>query len=308
MSAIGRAITLSVYDLSRKKLCDLYDSNSPNRFHAYDIKLNQGMSDSKELSFSLLKHVDGEMNPNWDFVQAEFLLRYTNDGYTDWYIINVPTVSRKGNTAEMSVSCSHRSDILKTKNLYIEFDDANGIGTIEELVSASLAGSGWSIGECDTFYEDDGTTEKVRSYSSSSKVGALKNIDGICEIFFAYPVYHGDTQTVDIRSLNNRDGFLELQYGKNTDALSRKSDSTNIVTRLFVEGEYGEDGYIGIDSVNPTGQSFIVNFDYYKDLGLFTNDHQEALDDYMSAVSSLKTAIESAYADVESKKSQLNLL
>lgn len=69
--------------------------------------------------------------------------------------------------------------------------------------------------------------------------------------------------------------------GKNLSALTVDYDSDCIVTRLYVEGEYSEDGYVGIDDVNPTGLSYLLNFDYYKKLGLFTDEHQAALDRYL---------------------------
>ena len=45
-------------------------------------------------------------------------------------------------------------------------------------------------------------------------------------------------------------------------------------TRLYVEGEYGDNGYVGIDDVNPTGLPFLLNFDYYRELGVFTEKHE----------------------------------
>lgn len=59
-------------------------------------------------------------------------------------------------------------------------------------------------------------------------------------------------------------------------AIDRKEDASDVVTRLYVEGEYGDNGYVGIDDVNPTGLPFLLNFDYYRELGVFTEEHEEA--------------------------------
>lgn len=71
----------------------------------------------------------------------------------------------------MTLSCSHISEELRAKNLYRYFDDNNGIDTCDILIQTALKGSGWTLGLCDTFYEADGVTEKIRSYSCDSKTG-----------------------------------------------------------------------------------------------------------------------------------------
>ena len=73
-----------------------------------------------------------------------------------------------------------------------------------------------------------------------------------------------------------------MTIGKDIEALSVEFNSEDIVTRLYVEGEYGDFGYVGIDDVNPTGLSYLLNFDYYKSIGLFTNKHQQAMDEYIA--------------------------
>ena len=172
--------------------------------------------------------------------------------------------------------------MLKTKNLYLTFDDENGIGTIKELATLALKGTGWKLGNCDTLYEKDGETEKIRSLKSDGKVGTLQLITNICNLFKAYPVFNGEGKTVDLYSLNNKAGLslYEMTMGRDIDSLSVEFNSDDIITRMYVEGEYGEDGYVGIDDVNPTGLSYLMNFDYYKSIGAFTDEHQAALDKY----------------------------
>ena len=80
---------------------------------------------------------------------------------------------------------------------------------------------------------------------------------------------------MDVHALNNKLPMSELYVGKNLDALSVEYSSDDIITRLYVEGEYGDYGYVGIDDVNPTGLSYLLNFDYYKSIGLFTDEHQQ---------------------------------
>lgn len=161
---------------------------------------------------------------------------------------------------------------------------------------------------CDTFYERDGATEKIRSLSSEGKVGSYQLISTICGLFNAYPVYHGATKTVDIHALANKQPLKEMIVGKNLTALTTDYDSDCLVTRLFVEGEYGEDGYVGIDDVNPTGLSYILNFDYYKKLGIFTDEHQAALDAYLEVIKNNGSASSECMGQILELENVLNEL
>lgn len=163
-------------------------------------------------------------------------------------------------------------------------DDDNGIGTAEYLINKVLVNTGWTLGTCDTFYEKDGTTEKIRSISSKGKRGTYQLISDICDIFNAYPVYYGDPTNpkVDIRALENKLPIGELYIGKNLDSISKEHNSDNLVTRLYVEGQYSDNGYVGIDNAsdNPTKLPFLLNFDYYKSTGQLTPEQEAAIIQY----------------------------
>lgn len=239
--------------------------------------------------------IDDEENFRWDFVRNDYLVRWMVGNKVDWYFISEPSQT-KNNSINASVTCPHISTMLKTKNIYLEFDDENGIGTLQYLAEQILAGTGWTIGRSPRFLERDGVTEKVRSLKDSSKAGAYQLITKMCNLFNAYPDYQGDTRTVDFYSLNDRTVEWEFIVGKNLNSITVKNDSDSIVTRLYVEGEYSDFGYVGIDDVNPTGLSYLLNFDYYKELGLFTQAHQDALDTYTAAAVTKKGEISAAQA------------
>ena len=175
-----------------------------------------------------------------------------------------------------TITCQHVCSLLSKKNLFLTFDDTNGIGTAHYLLEQALANTGWTLKYCETFYEADGVTEKIRSLKSENKRGAYLLISDICKLFSARPIYDGDEKSVSIVSLNRYDSMMELNFGKNLDSIDRKEDASNIVTRLYVEGEYGDHGYVGIDDVNPTGLPYLLNFDYFRQLGIFTAEHEQA--------------------------------
>lgn len=210
------------------------------------------------------------------------------------------------------VLCEHVSGVLKTRNLFGWFDDTNGIDTCENLIRKALSGTGWKLAYCDTFYEADGITEKIRSYAAEEKTGAWMMIQGICDLFFAYPEFDGDKREVRIRSRKDHDGLMEITFGKNTEQIRRRLDSSALVTRLYVQGDYTDNGYVGIEDAkkNESGLGYIFNFDYYRETGVFTQAHEDALAAFIesSGVSSRqisektqqKLALEREFGDVVS--------
>jgi hypothetical protein len=277
---------IAVFDYGGNKLCELYNSGSEAEGQAYDICREEELGGAKSLTFSLVKHLpDGTENFRWQFIKNKYKIQYIEENYEDWYIIETPAVSRNISSATVEISCKHVSSTLSKRNIYLVIDDTNGIGTLQNLMEVVLSGTGWTLGISDTFYENDGTTEKIRSISSEGKEGAYALIEKICNLFNAYPVYNGADKTVDMHSKKVKTGLLEFSYNKNMEGLTKSPSSEALLTRMYVEGEYDEDSYIGIDTVNPTGLSFIMNFDYFKEIGVFGEEHQTALDTYLAAMS-----------------------
>lgn len=277
-------VTQGLYDHDRVKICELFDSEAQSIGQAYDLCYVNEINGWQEVSFVLPYYVDGVKNWRWDLIKNERQIRYKDSKKTEWFTINEPKQSHSKKTILSTITCDHLSASLKTKNLYLVFDDTNGIGKIHELASLALASTGWELGECDAFYEADGVTEKERSIKSDGKLGSYQLIQNICNLFNGYPVFDSDKKKVHLYCLNRRNAQRELTIGKNMDSVERIPNSRNIITRLYVEGEYGDFGYVGIDSENPTGLNFLLDFGYYKEIGMFTEKHQEALDKYISDI------------------------
>ena len=73
-----------------------------------------------------------------------------------------------------------------------------------------------------------------------------------------------------------------------------------------MEGEYADSGYVGIDDVNPTGLPFLLNFDYFRDLGVFTSAHAQALSDYLRDIGQAKAAGSTAMTRLLALENTLN--
>ena len=149
---MAKRYQLAIYDITGKRLCTIYDSYIKQDGAAYDIKIKKQYKGWKELSFSLnMKLSTGVNNFLVDYIKNENLLYLYEDGICDVYCIKTPEDSHASKALKISVSANHISEELKAKNLYKYFDDENGIGTCDTLIRRALVGSGWTLGQCDTF-------------------------------------------------------------------------------------------------------------------------------------------------------------
>ena len=300
---------LSVHDLNGNKLCTLYDSRIEQIGSAKSIKITKEIEGWKEIEFTISKRdAEGNRNYRFDYLKNENLLYLYENGALDVYCIKAPSKFHSSGKVQVSVICNHLSEELKAKNLFKYFDDENGIDTCENLIQKAIAGTGWTLIACDKFFESDGVTEKIRSYKCDTKTGAWNMIAEICKLFKAHPIFHGADRTIEIRSNDDSTGWKEILFGKNSDKLTRTEDSSNMISRLYVEGEYGDYGYVGIDSVNPTGLPFLLNFDYYKELGVFTDKHQAAVDKYLNDYKENSTLISESTSEILKETSSLSEL
>lgn len=301
--------SMGVYDYGKNKLCDLYDSQNNLRGQAYNISFKQSMADGiHTLTFSIPYMVDGEENFRWDYLKNEYLIRLKFNGQVMWYIATKPVKSKSGKEVIGTVTCQGLEALLKTRNIYMEFDDTNGIGTVDELTDKVLAGTGWHRGYTDPMLEADGETEKVRSITSGGKDGALGLMSKISNVFKCFPVYDSENMTVALYNFNNREQVLEGVVGYNLNALTVTPDSASMITRMYVEGEYGDNGYVGIDDVNPTGLSYLMNFDYYREIGVMTDAQEQALNQYISDISAAKGNISRNAALIIDAEDEINNL
>lgn len=274
MNRYKRNLVLDIFDYSGNKLCSLYDSARDLSGQATNVVITTERNGWQELSFTLpsVYTEQGEERDNYrlDFLQADYRIRAIDDHGTDWYIISEPKVTHQAFSKNISVTAGHVSQILKTKNLGLEFsdDEGNNVGTAEQLLTTILNGTGWSPGNVSTFYEKDGKSVKSRSLKASAKTGAFKLITQMCDLFDAKPVFHGDEKTVDIYPMNPfsepldggmpdvsaADGVVEMHYGKTVDNITRSRNTDNLVTKLYAYGAYGDktNGYCGIDECDHT--------------------------------------------------------
>ena len=255
----ARSLHLDICDYDKNAVCNLYDNQTMLPGQATDVFVHSTRQNGwKELTFKIPSTCfDGEEeveNFRLKYLVADYTIRLQTDNEDDYYLISEPRIIHDGGK-NVEVTAGHISQLLKTKNLNLEFSDqeGNNVGTAEQLLRIILEGTSWNVGNVVQFMEDDGVTPKVRSLSASVKTGAFMLVANLCEKFDAAPIYHGDTRTVDLVPLNpfsamNNSDFtalegheaLELRYGTNVSSITRTLNTENLVTRLYAYGSWGD--------------------------------------------------------------------
>ena len=99
--------------------------------------------------------------------------------------------------------------------------------------------------------------------------GAIQKINGILQKYVYLKQYAGT------------DNYAGFKYGINVNSIERTVNSDEIVTKLIVDqsqSEYTDEGFISIATApsNQSGESYILNFDYYYNQGLLDRNIAEA--------------------------------
>ena len=226
-------------------LCNLYDSAHDISGQAFEVCVHTERNGFKELQFKLpsMMHEDEGESRNYrlDYLISDYRLKVqikhaelpdgTNPPIeTDWFLISESKVTHEAFSENYEIKASHISQLLRTKNLDLEFSDeeGNNTGTIEQIAAVILEGTGWHLGEVYKFYEEDKylregeTVEKVRSFTSPAKTGAFKMMSNLCELFDAKPIYHGEGQYIEDTPIYHGEDIpagAEIKTGRTVDII-----------------------------------------------------------------------------------------
>lgn len=126
--------------------------------------------------------------------------------------------------------------------------------------------------------------EKIRSVSVKES-NHFNNLQSIAETFECWVDFDItrradgaiDKKTIKLKNYAGEDNHAYFRYGVNLRDIQRTYESKNITTKLIVKpnnNELGEDGFCTIQraGANPTGESYIYDFQYYQNVGLMSAD------------------------------------
>lgn len=109
---------------------------------------------------------------------------------------------------------------------------------------------------------------------------------------------NGPRKFVYLKEYAGKDNWAGFKYGINIDSIERNINSDEIVTKLIVDqsqSEYVDEGYVSIANApsNPSGESYILNFDYYYNQGLLDRDEvDEDKTNFVEAVKAINQQIQ----------------
>ena len=238
---------------------------------------NAVLTDSAE-KIGIFIYPTGDSAEGDYFIQDIQLTRYVQDANGQPVLIgNVPTAT--SNPTEyyyLKPSVDSDADDVETFTSAAEL--LKDIGAEEQLIPLYNTGS-----------------EKVLSISASQSncFNILQTIAETFECWIDLIVDH------DARGYINRDedgrprkyvylneyagddNWAGFKYGVNLDTIERNINSDEIVTKLIVnqsQSDYVPEGYVSIANAksNSSGESYILNFDYYYSQGLLDRDSVEA--------------------------------
>ena len=168
--------------------------------------------------------------------------------------------------------------------------------TVEDVVTyltpESLASDLELPNEIKPIYNED--AEKILSISASKSncFDILQTIAETFECWVDLNVSHDDKGYIEkdeggqqkkfvyLREYVGHDNYAGFKYGINLNSIERQINSEEIVTKLLVDqsqSDYVDEGFVSIASApsNASGESYILNFDYYYNQGLLDRDTVE---------------------------------
>jgi len=142
-------------------------------------------------------------------------------------------------------------------------------------------------------YNDNSEKNLSISASQSNCFNILQTIAETFECWIDLVVEHNERGYIErdedgrphkyvyLREYAGKDNWAGFKYGINLSSIERNVNSDEIVTKLIVDqsqSDLVDEGYISITNApsNQSGESYIINFDYYYNQGLLNKDEVEA--------------------------------
>ena len=179
-----------------------------------------------------------------------------------------------------------------TEYYYLKPEDGTAAEDIQTYTSIEELKTDLGItDEVIPLYNEDSEKVLSISVSQSNCFNILQTIAETFECWIDLVVLHdnnGYIQFVDdipqkfvyLKEYAGKDNWAGFKYGVNLQSIEREVSSDEIVTKLIVDqtqSDYTDTGYVSISNApsNTSGESYILNFDYYYNQGLLDRDEVE---------------------------------
>lgn len=287
------------------RVCDL--TSLSGTFTYIDIKELQLEQKSYATPFvEGTRNSDTDTNFRASLIQNEYKVRLTRDTEIEEFIIKSVT-KRRDTSGEkvMDISCQYMPIHRLSKSGFTFTLDMTG--TAQQLLSEVLSKSDWNVGIVDNFYQDEAETILKNRTLKVERSNVYNMVQDICDLFQCYPVFNSSTKTIDLRKEIGVDNGVKFRYAKNLQNIEQVIATDEVVTKLWVEGgDAGDAGLTLITGVNPTGENYILNFDYYNQLGLLTSQQLTDIDNFKTAITNKNGEIKNALNNMSNYSTSLN--
>ncbi len=214
----------------------------------------------------------------------------TNGRYVFLQEIEIFKSVRDGNNIITLPGSAPATVMAERDNFYVKPNLNTDVSEITIYNSKETIASDLQIeaGDIKSVYNEN--SEKILAIEESQS-NCFNILQTLCETFECWlkiTVEHEDNGAVKLDSNHKqikkiafkkyigKDNFAGFKYGINLNTISRSIDSSEFVTKLIVQenaSDLVDEGVISIAhaDANPSGDAYILNFDYYLKQGLINN-------------------------------------
>ena len=287
-----------VWDATQLKYIPVENSNFIHSYYTVAEALSSVSSDAlRNSDIGIFLYINNaNLKDQYIYVSDIQLTKYILDGNEELVTVgNIPTATT-----------------IETPNFYVkpeEDDDKNNVDTyfsLDDLANVLHC----NINDIRQVYNEQ--NEKILSISEAQS-NCFNILQTICETFECWLkiyVQHEDDgsisvdengksqKTIALKLYAGQDNYTGFKYGINLKSIQRTITSEEIVTKLIVDNvqsDYLDSGIMSIRdaSINPSGEAYILNFDYFVQKGLIKNkqDYENDLEIFNSALKLLNNQL-----------------
>ena len=214
----------------------------------------------------------------------------TIDEYTYIEDIELTRYFQDANGEPIFIGTAPETQVIRIDRFYLKPEKGMIAGNIELYNSLESIANNFNVNINLITPVQNEDCEKILSISES-KSNCFNILQTLCETFECWlkiEVEHDSTGKIKLdenhkpnkriyfKEYVGKDNFIGFRYGVNLSSISRSIDSNEFVTKLIVgqpTSEYTSNGILSISdaSANPSGESYILNFNYYLNQNLIEN-------------------------------------
>ena len=120
------------------------------------------------------------------------------------------------------------------------------------------------------------------------------------QVFCRYEYGHDENYHITSKTIvffndlsRDKEKLISLSYPHSSQSITRETDSTDIVTKLYVTYNDETDNII-MSTANKTGEDYILNFDYMHDIGAITEEQYKEVGVFEDAVARINSKLNTA--------------